>query len=107
MISAVRAGESSRDIEMKLRTPFGNPAYEGNETSVPSEPVEPTALTSSNSSAMIACVRGLSSEHFNTTVLPHMIGSAIALMVSPVGAFHGAIPNLPPIVSSRRVFHRP
>ncbi len=43
---------------------------------------------------MVALVRGHCSDDFNTTVLPHMRGIAMALMANPVGAFHGAIAKL-------------
>lgn len=43
---------------------------------------------------IIPLVRGHISDDFNTTVLPHMSGIAMALMVNPVGAFHGVIAKL-------------
>lgn len=75
IISAVRAGAASRDIEMKLSTPGGNPA-------------------SSKASTTIACDLGLTSEHFMIVVLPHMMGTRIARIDKATGAFHGAIPKL-------------
>ena len=75
MISAVKVGEFSLEIEMKLRTPFGRPA-------------------SSKISTTIDWLRGLSSEDLRTAVLPHKMGVAIALKANPKGAFQGAIPTL-------------
>lgn len=43
---------------------------------------------------MMAWVRGLTSEVFNTTVLPQMMGTATARSVNTMGAFHGTMLNL-------------
>lgn len=75
MISAVRAGAVSFDMEIKLRTPGGSPA-------------------SSKSSTTIAWLLGLYSEDLRTIVLPHKMGTEIARKESVKGAFQGAMAKL-------------
>ncbi|AOI94320.1 hypothetical protein WS66_00850 [Burkholderia sp. LA-2-3-30-S1-D2] len=62
---------------MKFTVPGGNPA-------------------SCIASMIRPCVAGQISEPFNTTVLPHASGSAIARTPRMTGAFQGAMPRTTP-----------
>lgn len=75
IISAVKAGAVSLDIEMKLSTPGGNPA-------------------SWKSSTTIAWLLGLYSDDLSTTVFPHRIGNPTARIDNANAPFHGAMANL-------------
>lgn len=75
----------------EVQNTLGESCLQGNENENHSSVIDATHITSWKASATIAWLLGENSDDFRTTVLPQMIGIAIALMLRNKGAFHGEI----------------